>query len=189
MNYKTECVGKLTHQRMGWRIYEEKRIDGGIYRYADPSCRSCQARPQNPTPLELVCEIPRCAKRGHAVKIDRPLSNLLSLVVNMWEGEQNRREKMQFLNFDQELIPLAEARDSNDAYWCTVKLLGTDQGVTAMVLAGKKENTSKVQFFVKDKLNQITFDQVGDLNPEELFLSFQAQFSNGATTSTSFPAS
>lgn len=180
-----QFIGKLTFLGIGWRINERfNRIRNSVHKTAVPTCRTCQVSLISKDQLALVCQNPRCKNLDKPLALEKPLDETRLLIVSMWEGEQRRKEKIQFLNFDQELIPLAQGEDSDSEYWCTVKLFQTIKGKMAMVLIGRKGHSSKVQFFVKDELNQVTFDQVGDLNPKELLMAFKAQFADGSVTET-----
>lgn len=155
------------------------------YIHCQPVCRSCQSDLQSKNDTDLICLNPVCKNHRKNFELSHTIDLTKKVVILMWEGYERKKEKSQWLNFDQELMKLAESEDKDDEkFWCKTKILKTKEGKVVMILLGKKGHNSKVQFFVKDELNQVTFDQIGDINPQEILIAFKAQFSDGSITET-----
>ncbi len=183
--------GKIVFNKIRWRIERHenpRRPTIADYR-SRPTCITCQvdlkSRIDGQSKVAYWCQNPMCSKSGQEMVFHQSDTELHNLAVRMWEGANRIKEPEKWLNLDQELSPITDKRgDEDELYWSEVKFFNTKRGKMLMVLVGKKGHSSKVQFFVKDEEDQVTSDQVGDINPKEIFLGFKAFFSDGATNET-----
>ena len=184
-----EVVGKITHE-VGWLITREvkrSRVGDRESIHCQPICRTCQSDLRVQKPDELVCDDPTCIKRDKPVKLTKSWNELSSNVATAWGGRERRKDQQKWLNFDQELHPIAEdqAEDSSKKYWARAQFFDTSKGKLLMIMLGEKGKQSKVHLFMKDELDQVTFD-AGDIDPKEILMGFSATFNDGVKSETKF---
>lgn len=184
---KGDILGRIKLDGVGWEIYDGTNRYGDRYLQAEPLCIKCKTALQLKNNLILTCQDRTCKTFGKDIRLQQDFTNESSLARRMWEAKERRNDKIQWTDFDRELLPLADNEDSDDNYWVKAFLYNSKDGHYLMVLAGNKnDKNNKVQFFVKDRIDLGASDHVGDLNPKQVFLGFKAQFSDGAITKTIF---
>ena len=184
-----KVVGGLILKNVKWYITARQTHAQHTAYWANPSCKSCQTDLHAQGDV-VSCPNPQCNAYQKQIKLDEPLGSVQTLVVQMWQGQQRKASKdFKWINADQQLVPLAETKadNSDGTYWAHSSFYDTPNGKLLMVLLGKKGAGSKVQLFVKDELDIVAFDQLGDMHPKDLLLGFKAYFSDGSTTETKFP--
>jgi len=180
-----DILGRIKLGGVGWEIYDGLNPYGDRYLQAEPICIKCKTVLNLKDDRTLARQARTCKNFDKDITSQQSLTAESSLARKMWEAKERRNDKIQWTDFDRELLPLAKDKDDNGDHWVKAFLYNSKEGRYLMVLVGDKNSEdSKVQFFVKDQLNLIAFDQVGDLNPKEVFLQFSAQFSDGTITET-----
>ena len=90
------------------------------------------------------------------------------------------------LNFDDEAVPIAEAKASSKNEKFFVKAILTDSkvGKRLVVYAGEKGKKEKTQIFIEPNIKRLAFDQK-DTHPSEVFVALDAIFADGTRTTIS----
>lgn len=182
-----DILGRIKLDGVGWEIYDGVNPYGDRHIKAEPLCVKCRTAMKLDGERVLVCQDRTCKGFGKNITLQQSFTQESALARRMWEAKERRNDKIQWTDFDRELLPLGVSEDSSDKHWVKAFLYNSKEGHYLMVLAGNKDDQdNKVQFFVKDGIDLVAADHVGDLNPKEVFLGFKAQFSDGAVTETTF---
>ena len=182
---KKESLDYLRLFETGWDIVRSYNDFGDESIHPEPICVSCRSQLTLKNDRTLFCEMPNCTLKDREINLPNSFLHVSGIVRRAWEGKRRRATNKKWVNLEQELLRLGESEDESDNYWVKAKLLKVNENEVLMVLVGRKDLDGKVHFFVKDGLNLTVFDQ-SDIDPKELFLSFQANFSDGSISKTTY---
>ena len=84
-----------------------------------------------------------------------------------------------FINLDDEALPIAEDKISNNSeYFVTSLLTKSKVGLRLIVYAGRKGDNQKTQIFIEPEIKRLAFDQ-SNLHPTDVFTKLEATFLDG----------
>jgi hypothetical protein len=120
----------------------------------------------------------KCEEGPHFFDIPRSLSDEKNYVVNRIDAKIF--EKMDTIDLDGELTPVAKAKDKSDKYFATAQIMESRRGLQVVVYAGEKGKKSKSQIIIDAKNKKLSFDHK-DISPTDVFLEVKATFDDGTT--------
>jgi hypothetical protein len=122
------------------------------------------------------CRVLSCQACEETYTIPRQFNREVRYVSETVEAK--KRKQIKALNLDEEAVPLASDKASNDDYFVKALLTKSNTGLRLVVYAGEKGQADKTQIFVEPEIKRLSFDQ-NNLNPSEVFLKFEAEFADG----------
>jgi hypothetical protein len=188
MIYDKKIIGGLVFKKVKWVISENQNNMRHTSHSSEATCLSCETALNSKGDGKTVyCQNPQCKAYQKDIDLDDVLANVQLLALRIWEGQERKNSKeFKWINADQQLVPLAKTEADDSKYWAQSFFYDTNDGKMLMVLLGEKGADGKVQLFIKDDLNIVAHDQLGDLNPKELLMGFTAFFSDGTVTKTDY---
>lgn len=87
--------------------------------------------------------------------------------------------KIDVINYNGELVPVAKVKTKNDEYWVTAQVMESKHGHQLVVYAGKKGMDGKAQIFVDTENHKLAFDHK-DIDPSDVFAKLEATFKDGS---------
>lgn len=188
MLYEDKNIGGVIFNKVKWLITERQNNMRHVSRSATATCLSCEVVLNSKGDDKTVyCQNPKCKAYQNDISLDDALFNVQLLALRVWEAQQRKKSsEFKWINADQQLVPLAKTEADDSKYWAQSFFYDTNDGKMLMVLVGEKGAKGKVQLFMKDQLDIVTHDQIGDLNPKEILMGLTAYFSDGAIVDTKY---
>lgn len=123
----------------------------------------------------------KCEDCGKVYPIQRVVADEKRYVLNKINSRSYKSK--QFINLDDEAIPIAEDKiTKNSEYFVTSLLTKSKVGLRLIVYAGKKGKSEKTQIFIEPDIKRLAFDQ-RNLHPKDVFTSLEATFEDNSKAS------
>ncbi len=120
----------------------------------------------------------KCAEGPHEIALPRKFNEEKLYIIDRIDAKVFA--KMQTVDLDGELTPVAKEKLKSDKYFLTGQIMESKRGLQVVLYAGEKGKTGKSQIFIDPGTKKVSFDHK-DLSPTDVFTKITAIFDTGAS--------
>lgn len=152
-------------------------IKSDFYANVEPICPRHHLEMQKVRGDAKQCQL-KCEECEQPYNFPRSFDDQRKYVLN--KANSIALKTKQFVNLDNEQIPIAEGKDESDdgKYFVVARLMQSKVGLRLVVYTGEQGKKNKAQIFVEPEIKRLAFDQK-DLHPSDVFTKLEATFPDG----------